>query len=707
MYRFENVRLKFKNKVIFNNFSYSFNNKGLYYIVGPTGCGKTTMLRLMLLNKIKYSGNIYFNEENIKSLNNHKIELIRNDITYIGVKNQAFKDLSLKDNLRILLNDDYDKEKAVEILEKYDLTKYLNKKIKELSMGERQRFLLIIPLLKKSKIVLIDEGFSNLDRKYSNLLTEEYEKLSKTSLVIMVEHILENIKSGNIIDFNNLESNDLKVEKCDLILKTKNAKLKIFDYLKIYKKEILINLLLYFILIILSSVLISGAYSKKIDDDELEAMSLRALPTDTIFIDETRIDPSDYNIKNKISYFDEVGSKFIPDIMEGTFICSELNINGKKTKLKDGYIYTARNLKNKYWYANILKQELFNFKIYKDNSDMFNESHVEYFTNCYDVTNFKYNTNRLYPIYNNIKYMNYNTLRMTYPFQCVLIEYETNVYSNKSLCSEKLFDYSNTIPGLKIGGSFEENDLLIVYDKDKNEKVNFYNKESKKYGEIDLSSYASKPLGKSTGIPRDELYCDTYPFIILKNEIFEELIYNKKLTFGDYVFDNYAKTAYQLSDNSDVIGLVKENKRRIASGEEPIYKIMSYSNLEYKINTFKLTRSANDYLNNVGFSGVIVFILLILMNLKKNNTKVLLNHDYKKNKIFIFNVIENIINCCLLFGLSIICTRIYFKTQYQTIYLQIESNNVLIIYSLIISEIIIFLNSLKNYLEIKECFKAL
>ncbi|UKI50272.1 MAG: hypothetical protein L6U99_02150 [Clostridium sp.] len=44
---------------------------------------------------------------------------------------------------------------------------------------------------------------------------------------------------------------------------------------------------------------ISSLYTTKIDEDELEAMCLRALPTDTIFIDETRINPSDYNITNK------------------------------------------------------------------------------------------------------------------------------------------------------------------------------------------------------------------------------------------------------------------------------------------------------------------------------------------------------------------------------------------------------------------------
>ncbi|UKI50273.1 MAG: hypothetical protein L6U99_02155 [Clostridium sp.] len=54
---------------------------------------------------------------------------------------------------------------------------------------------------------MIDEGFANLDRKYSLMLKEEYENLAKESLVIIVEHILENIEKGEIIDFNKLENN--------------------------------------------------------------------------------------------------------------------------------------------------------------------------------------------------------------------------------------------------------------------------------------------------------------------------------------------------------------------------------------------------------------------------------------------------------------------------------------------------------------------
>ncbi|UKI50277.1 MAG: hypothetical protein L6U99_02175 [Clostridium sp.] len=97
----------------------------------------------------------------------------------------------------------------------------------------------------------------------------------------------------------------------------------------------MINLLLVGALIILSSIFhIIIIYYKKIDEDELEAMCLRALPTDTIFIDETRINPSDYNITNKnIVFFNIMKLVIIIRMIHyiKIFICEELNMNGKKS----------------------------------------------------------------------------------------------------------------------------------------------------------------------------------------------------------------------------------------------------------------------------------------------------------------------------------------------------------------------------------------
>lgn len=227
MIKLDKITLSFK-KTIFKDFSYFFNDKGLYYLIGPSGCGKTTLLRLLYLNKYKYTGNIYFGEQNIKELSITEIEKVRNDICYIPARDNCFKSKSVDENYHLILGEDYNESLVNDVLKKAKLEKYKNRKVKTLSMGERQRFLLSIPLLMNKRIILLDELFSNLDEQNAVLFKAIYEELSTEKLIIIVEHEIKNISDkGIIIDFKNLESVETK-EKCryEVNKKIKNKKYK-------------------------------------------------------------------------------------------------------------------------------------------------------------------------------------------------------------------------------------------------------------------------------------------------------------------------------------------------------------------------------------------------------------------------------------------------------------------------------------------------
>ena len=75
MIKLDKVSKKY-NKKLFNNFSYEFNKGKIYSIIGTSGCGKSTLLS-MIANKTKiYSGNIYYNDIDIRSINNYTFENI-------------------------------------------------------------------------------------------------------------------------------------------------------------------------------------------------------------------------------------------------------------------------------------------------------------------------------------------------------------------------------------------------------------------------------------------------------------------------------------------------------------------------------------------------------------------------------------------------------------------------------------------------------
>ena len=692
MYRLENVSLRFKNKVILNEFSYSFKERGLYYIIGSTGCGKTTLLRLLYLNKYKYDGNIYFNNQNIKGLNQRKIELIRNDIIYIMVKNQAFNSLTLRQNLRIMLGKEYNENKISEFFGKYDLTKYLDKKYKYLSMGEKERFLLIIPLIKRTRIVMVDEGFANLDRKYSLMLKEEYENLAKESLVIIVEHILENIGNGEIIDFNKLENNYDK-EEYSYEERKINKQLGFINYLRVFKVKIMLNLLLVGVLIILSSIFISSLYATKIDDDELEAMCLRALPTDTIFIDETRINPSDYNITNKIIYFDNYIIPFrIRDrIVMQSFICDELNINGKRVKLKDGYVYSGRNIK-KISIKNYQKNDLLDNIKFNNNSDILEEENVFKFTS---EKNPNVDTDD-YVNYFDIIYMNYNTFRMTHEFQKAIIDCGTS--DNCCIASEDIYYSQESRYHFENKFDFQNNDIYVFestpskrkdfsfYLIDQQKVVNIYNLRSEKQGFIAIDEDTS-------------YYC---PYYFLRNDLFKKYFYDEHLTYGDALLNKYKKIAYQLSPDSDVKGLIRENKRRIANGEEEVFKILANANLEYKKETTILIFKANSYLEKVGLSGVIIFLLMIIINSKSKENNTLLIYNYKPKKLFFSHSMLNSVLAILLYALSYNGGKIFFNSYFKANYLAMENYSLALFLSIIISGLFFVIKEASDYYFIKK-----
>ena len=63
-----NLKFMYDEKVILNDISYKFENNKSYAIVGPSGSGKTTLVNLLLCKDNSYSGNIYYNDVDLKEI---------------------------------------------------------------------------------------------------------------------------------------------------------------------------------------------------------------------------------------------------------------------------------------------------------------------------------------------------------------------------------------------------------------------------------------------------------------------------------------------------------------------------------------------------------------------------------------------------------------------------------------------------------------
>ncbi len=180
--KIENLSKKFGDKIIFDNFGYEFSEKGVYAVVGESGRGKTTLLRIIAGLDKKFKG----------------------DVTGGGFENVSvcFQEYRLFPALSAIENvteaTGAMRAEAEEILLDLGFSNQdLNLYPSELSGGMKQRVSLARALLKKSPVLLLDEPTKELDDALKSLLYGIILKESESRLVIFVSHNQSDIAALN------------------------------------------------------------------------------------------------------------------------------------------------------------------------------------------------------------------------------------------------------------------------------------------------------------------------------------------------------------------------------------------------------------------------------------------------------------------------------------------------------------------------------
>ena len=234
MIEFKNVSKIYKTKKgvetkALNNINLKIGNKGLVFIVGKSGSGKSTMLNLLGgLDNIT-SGELFINNKDISKFKNKQYDAYRN--TYVGFIFQEFNILenyNVYENIELALrlqNKKASKTDIDELLKKLGLENLDQRKINELSGGQKQRVAIARALIKNPEIILADEPTGNLDQTSSKQIFDLLKEISKEKLVIVVSHDMESAKNyadriieisdGNIINDTNPEI-DITEEKFNL-----------------------------------------------------------------------------------------------------------------------------------------------------------------------------------------------------------------------------------------------------------------------------------------------------------------------------------------------------------------------------------------------------------------------------------------------------------------------------------------------------------
>lgn len=196
MIKFENVTKRYGKKEILHSISLDIPKGKIVSIIGRSGCGKTTMLKMINRLIPITSGHILINKKNI--LNMDPVDLRRN-IGYVIQQTGLFPHMTVYKNLELVLAlHRYPKkereERIDEIMEKMGLTPdLLNHYPIELSGGQQQRIGVARALITDPEVILMDEPFSALDPLTRIALQDDLKhlqnKLQKT--IVFVTHDMD------------------------------------------------------------------------------------------------------------------------------------------------------------------------------------------------------------------------------------------------------------------------------------------------------------------------------------------------------------------------------------------------------------------------------------------------------------------------------------------------------------------------------------
>lgn len=162
--------------------SLTINDGEFVALVGPSGCGKSTLLSIMSGLEKESTGNIEFSITNPT-------------IGYMLQEDALFEHMKIKDNILLGLKvkkklNTENIQYTMDLLKKYELDSFQNKRPSELSGGMKQRIALIRTLAIKPDVLFLDEPFSALDFSTRLLVSDDVYKIIKETKVttIMVTH---------------------------------------------------------------------------------------------------------------------------------------------------------------------------------------------------------------------------------------------------------------------------------------------------------------------------------------------------------------------------------------------------------------------------------------------------------------------------------------------------------------------------------------
>lgn len=198
----KNIKKKYDNNVIIDGVDLEIKDKEFLVLVGASGCGKSTILRMIAGLEDITDGEIFIGDRKV-----NKVAPKDRDIAFVFQSYALYPHMTVYDNIAFGLKmrkfpDELIHNKVIEAAETLDLLEYLERKPKQLSGGQRQRVALGRAIVREPKVFLMDEPLSNLDAKLRVQMRSEIKKLHEklqTTFIYVTHDQTEALTMGDRI----------------------------------------------------------------------------------------------------------------------------------------------------------------------------------------------------------------------------------------------------------------------------------------------------------------------------------------------------------------------------------------------------------------------------------------------------------------------------------------------------------------------------
>ncbi len=186
--KIEHLKKSYGRKSVLDDISLSLGENQIIGLLGPNGCGKTTLIKILTGLIKDYEGNIVIDGENPGV---HT----KNIIAYLPEKSYIPDYMRPIDALKYFSDfySDFDREKAEKMIRDFDLD--MKQKIKTMSKGQQEKIALILVMSRKAKLYILDEPLGGVDPAARDaILSLIMNNYAENSTVLMSTHLIHDIE---------------------------------------------------------------------------------------------------------------------------------------------------------------------------------------------------------------------------------------------------------------------------------------------------------------------------------------------------------------------------------------------------------------------------------------------------------------------------------------------------------------------------------